>query len=82
MKRHLAKVQKENFEFFLITQIRAQEIDVLSKLVSSSFAHLTKNVLVEFVPCRSTEIVSINTITEREASWMNPIVDYLKDEKL
>lgn len=87
MKRYLAKVQtiKENFESFLITQIprsKNKRADALSKLALSSFAHLTKKVLVEVVPCRSTETASINTIIEPDTTWMDPIADYLKDGKL
>ncbi|GKB90406.1 reverse transcriptase domain-containing protein [Tanacetum coccineum] len=60
MKRYLAKVKElhEHFNSFTITQItrsKNKRTDALSKLVSSSFAHLTKSVLVEVVPCRSPE---------------------------
>ncbi|GJU96073.1 reverse transcriptase domain-containing protein [Tanacetum coccineum] len=85
MKQYLARVLRlqESFESFSITQIphsRNKRADALSKLASSSFAHLTKMVLVEVIPCRSTEAATINVVTEMEVTWMNPIVDYLKDE--
>ncbi|GJU62976.1 reverse transcriptase domain-containing protein [Tanacetum coccineum] len=52
MKRYLSKVQEmqKQFKSFMITQVshsRNKCVDALSKLASSSFAHLTKNVLVE-----------------------------------
>ncbi|GJW50720.1 reverse transcriptase domain-containing protein [Tanacetum coccineum] len=50
-----------------ITQIprsKNKRADALRKLASSSFAHLTKSVLVEVVPCRSIEVRAINTIEE------------------
>ncbi|GJR53529.1 reverse transcriptase domain-containing protein [Tanacetum coccineum] len=58
MKHYLAKTQRllENFKSFSITQIprsKNKRADALSNLASSSFAHLTKNVLVEVKPYRS-----------------------------
>ncbi|GJT07493.1 reverse transcriptase domain-containing protein [Tanacetum coccineum] len=87
MKRYLAKVLslQENFKSFLITQVprlKNKRANALSKLASSSFTHLTKNVLVEVVPCQSTEAATINVVTESEVAWMNPIVEYLRDGRL
>ncbi|GKD72159.1 reverse transcriptase domain-containing protein [Tanacetum coccineum] len=87
MKRYLTKVLclQESFESFSITQVhhsRNKRAYALSKLASSSLAHLTKKVLVEVIPCRSTEAATINIVTESEVTCMNPIVEYLKDEKL
>ncbi|GJW48062.1 reverse transcriptase domain-containing protein [Tanacetum coccineum] len=87
MKQYLAKVLhlQESFKSFSITQFprsRNKRADSLSKLASSSFAHLTKKVLVEVIMCRSTEAATINVVTEMEVTWMNPIVNYLKDGKL
>ncbi|GKB15295.1 reverse transcriptase domain-containing protein, partial [Tanacetum coccineum] len=87
MKRYLAKVLvlQENFESFSITHIprsKNKHTEALSKLTSSSFAHLTKKVLVEVVPSRSTEATTINIVEESDTTWMDPIVDYLRDGKL
>ncbi|GJV56707.1 reverse transcriptase domain-containing protein [Tanacetum coccineum] len=87
MKRYLTKVLhlQENFERFSITQVprsRNRRADALSKLASSSFAHLTKKVLVKVIQCRSTEATTINVINESEVTWMSAIVEYLKDGKL
>ncbi|GJT75381.1 reverse transcriptase domain-containing protein [Tanacetum coccineum] len=56
-----------HFNNFTITQIprsKNKRADALSKLASSSFAYLTKSVLVEVVPCRSIEFKAIHTIEE------------------
>lgn len=87
MKRYLAKVQhlQDQFDKFFIFQVprsKNKRDDALSKLASSSFAHLTKNVLVEVVPCRSIDIDVVNSSTTQETTWMDPIVDYLENGNL
>nr|GEV98865.1 hypothetical protein [Tanacetum cinerariifolium] len=87
MIQYLAQVQslQERFMSFLITQsshTKNKRDDALSKLASSSFAHLTKKGLVEVIPCRSTEIKTVNTVEEPYTTWMDPIISYLKDEHL
>ncbi|GJT60431.1 reverse transcriptase domain-containing protein [Tanacetum coccineum] len=87
MKRYLAKVRslQERFKSFSITQIprsKNKHVDALSKLASSSFAHLTKKVFVEVVPCRSTNIKMVNTVEETETTWMDMIISYLRDRHL
>ncbi|GJV60176.1 retrovirus-related pol polyprotein from transposon TNT 1-94 [Tanacetum coccineum] len=58
------------------------EADTLSKLASSSFAHLTKNVLVEVKPYRSIDVKEVLSIIDMGTTWMDPIVEYLKDRKI
>jgi hypothetical protein len=87
MKRYLAKVQvlQKSLKSFSITRIprsRNKRADALSKLASSSFAHLTKKVLVEVVSNRSNEATTINVVDESNTTWMDPIVDYLRYGKL
>ncbi|GJW58793.1 reverse transcriptase domain-containing protein [Tanacetum coccineum] len=87
MKRYLAKTQRllENFKSFSITQIphsKSKRADALSKLASSSFVHLTKNVLVNVKPYRSIDAKEVLSIIEMGTTWMDPIVEYLKDGKL
>ncbi|GJX95395.1 reverse transcriptase domain-containing protein [Tanacetum coccineum] len=87
MRRYLAKVQELQGHFinFTITHIprsKNKHADALSKPASSSFAHLTKSVLVEVVPCRSIEVKAINTIEEVSDNWMDPIINYLTNEAL
>ena len=50
--------------------------DALSKLASSSFAHLSKEVLVEVVKQKSIDQVRVLTI-DSSATWMAPLVDFL-----
>ncbi|GKG26261.1 reverse transcriptase domain-containing protein, partial [Tanacetum coccineum] len=69
MKRYLSKVQslQEGFESFSITQVsrsKNKRADALSKLASSSFAHLTKNVLVEVIPYKSIEVHATDTVED------------------
>ncbi|GKF46205.1 putative nucleotidyltransferase, ribonuclease H, partial [Tanacetum coccineum] len=87
MRRYLAKVRELQGHFinFTITHIprsKNKRADALSKLASSSFAHLTNSVLVEVVPCRSIKVKAINTIKEVSDNWMEPIIDYLTNEAL
>ncbi|PWA52297.1 ribonuclease H-like domain-containing protein [Artemisia annua] len=55
----------------------AREELMKRKLASSSFAHLTKKVLVEVIPCRSTEAHATSTVEDAGETWMTPIVEYL-----
>ncbi|GJY79717.1 reverse transcriptase domain-containing protein [Tanacetum coccineum] len=87
MKWYLSKVQslQKGFESFSITQIyllKNKRADALNKLASSSFAHLTKNVLVEVIPYKSIEAYAINTMEDVGETWMTPIIEYLQDRKL
>ncbi|GJX84332.1 reverse transcriptase domain-containing protein [Tanacetum coccineum] len=87
MKQYLTKVKHliGSFDNFSITQIphsKNKRADALSKLASSSFAHLTKNVLVEVVTHRSIDIQEVNTSTTQKETWMDPIIEYLKTRNL
>ena len=67
MKKYLAKVRKAItlFDVFEIEQVpRSQNkrVDALSKLASSSFAHLNNEVLVEVVKQKSIDQVQVLTI--------------------
>ncbi|GJS21644.1 reverse transcriptase domain-containing protein [Tanacetum coccineum] len=56
-----------------------QKADVLSKLASLVFNHLTKDVLVEVLNERSTEGKDINTVVEEEGdNWMTSIIQCLE----
>lgn len=83
MKRYLLKVQElqKHFQSFTITQIprsKNRRADALSKLASSSFVHLTKNVLVEIVPFRSIDAKTVGSIEVTGPTWIDPIINYLK----
>ncbi|GKA79940.1 reverse transcriptase domain-containing protein [Tanacetum coccineum] len=70
-------------ERFIRSQGRSKNkrVDALSKLASSSFAHLRKSVSVEVVPCRSIEAKAINTI-EEVGDLDGPIISYLTNGAL
>ncbi|XP_071740616.1 uncharacterized protein [Rutidosis leptorrhynchoides] len=87
MKKYMMKAKelKTNFDKFSITQIprsKNNRADALSKLASSVFAHLSKNVLVEVVQCRSIDIMEVNSSSTQDTTWMDPIVEYLKNGTL
>ncbi|GKG22616.1 hypothetical protein Tco_0387919, partial [Tanacetum coccineum] len=71
------------FKSFLIENIPRnmnQKADVLSKLASVAFNHLTKEVLVEILNKQSTEGQEVHTIVEEEGdNWMTPIIRGLEE---
>ncbi|GJZ82850.1 reverse transcriptase domain-containing protein [Tanacetum coccineum] len=52
--------------------------DALSKITSTSFAHLSKQVLVEILKNKSIAEMAISTvIEEQDPTWMTPIVEFI-----
>ncbi|GKG28073.1 reverse transcriptase domain-containing protein, partial [Tanacetum coccineum] len=88
MIRYLEKVKAltGSFKAFSIKQIPRSEnkkADALSKIASKSFAHLSKQVLVEELKEKSTSKVEILAVVEEEGdSWTTPIYKYLAEETL
>ncbi|GKC66764.1 reverse transcriptase domain-containing protein [Tanacetum coccineum] len=88
MIRYLEKVRTltSSFKAFLIRQIPRSEnkkADALSKIAFTSFAHLSKQVLVKELKEKSISEVEILAVVEEEGdTWMTPIFEYLKDETL
>ncbi|GKB45227.1 hypothetical protein Tco_0890169 [Tanacetum coccineum] len=88
MIRYLEKVKAltGGFKTFTIKQIPRGEnkkADALSKIASTSFAHLSKQVLVEELKEKSISEVEILTVVEEEGdTWMTPIYKYLAEETL
>nr|GEV06772.1 reverse transcriptase domain-containing protein [Tanacetum cinerariifolium] len=84
MIKYLAKAKEYAFGFksFSIENIPRnmnQKADVLSKLASMTFNHLTKEVLVEVLNERSTECQEVHTIVEEEGdNWMTSIIRCLE----
>ncbi|GKC68950.1 reverse transcriptase domain-containing protein, partial [Tanacetum coccineum] len=78
MQLYLSKAKDlaAHFRSFSITQVpRSQnkQADALSKMASVSFAHLTKEVLVEILPCKSIKGIEVMAIVEEEGdTWMTP----------
>nr|GEV15919.1 reverse transcriptase domain-containing protein [Tanacetum cinerariifolium] len=88
MIRYLGKVRTliNNFKAFSIRQVPRSEnnkADALSKITSTSFAHLSKQVLVEELKEKSINEVEILAVVEEEGdTWMTPIFKYLKEGTL
>nr|GEV66349.1 reverse transcriptase domain-containing protein [Tanacetum cinerariifolium] len=56
-----------------------QKADVLSKLASVAFNHLTKEILVETLDVPSMDVEEINVVVEEEGeTWMTPIINCLE----
>ncbi|GKD66643.1 hypothetical protein Tco_1308751 [Tanacetum coccineum] len=88
MIRYLEKVRTltNSFKAFSFRQVPRSEnkkADALSKISSTSFAHLSKQVLVEELKEKSISEVEILTVVEEEGdTWMTPIFEYLMEETL
>nr|GEX13653.1 reverse transcriptase domain-containing protein [Tanacetum cinerariifolium] len=71
------------FTTFSISQVprsKNKKADALSKIASISFAHLTKQVLVEVVENKSIKGKEVTAVIEEEGpTWMTQLVDYLKE---
>ncbi|GJZ62981.1 reverse transcriptase domain-containing protein [Tanacetum coccineum] len=88
MIQYLEKVKTltNSFKAFSIKQIPRSEnkkADALSKIASTSFAHLSKQVLVEELKEKSISATEVLAVVEEEgATWMTPIFKYLTDGTL
>ncbi|GKD28721.1 reverse transcriptase domain-containing protein [Tanacetum coccineum] len=52
-------------------------------MASISYAHLTKKLLVEVLPCKSIEEIEVMTVVKETGStWMTPIKEYLENRTL
>nr|GEZ98854.1 reverse transcriptase domain-containing protein [Tanacetum cinerariifolium] len=70
------------FTTFSINQVprsKNKKADALSKTGSTSFAHLSKHVLVDVLENKSIKEKEIATVIEEDGpTWMTQLVDYLK----
>nr|GEV78739.1 reverse transcriptase domain-containing protein [Tanacetum cinerariifolium] len=88
MIKYLEKVKNliSAFEEFSIKQVPRGEnkkSDALSKMASTSFAHLSKQVLVEELKEKSIDENEVLAVLEEEGrTWMTPIYEYLTKEIL
>ncbi|GKA12902.1 reverse transcriptase domain-containing protein [Tanacetum coccineum] len=80
------KTLTNSFKKFSIKQVPRSEnkkSDALSKIVSTSFAHLTKQVLVEVLKEKSINEAKVLTVVKEEGNtWMAPIYEYITEEIL
>ncbi|GKB71573.1 reverse transcriptase domain-containing protein, partial [Tanacetum coccineum] len=85
MEKYLAKAKKQAslFKKFSIKNIprnQNQKADVLSKLASVTFNHLTKEILIEVLNAKYVDVQEVSTIMEEEEdNWMTPIIKYLEE---
>ncbi|GJT41080.1 reverse transcriptase domain-containing protein [Tanacetum coccineum] len=87
MVKYLEKVKSlvSGFTKFSISQVprsKNKKADALSKIASTSFAHLSKQVLVEILKKSIQEKEVAIVIEEEETTWMTTITEYLKDGTL
>ncbi|GKB92244.1 reverse transcriptase domain-containing protein, partial [Tanacetum coccineum] len=88
MIKYLVKVKALTsiFRAFSIKQIpksKNKKVDALSKMASTSFAHLSKQVLVEELKEKSVNKREVLVMIEEEGdTWMTPIHEYLTNETL
>ncbi|GJY54394.1 reverse transcriptase domain-containing protein [Tanacetum coccineum] len=81
-----AKALISGFRKFSIKEVPRSEnkkADALSKIASTNFAHLTKQVLLEVLEEKSIEEKEILAVVEEEGYfWMTPLFEYLTDDTL
>ncbi|GJV03360.1 reverse transcriptase domain-containing protein [Tanacetum coccineum] len=88
MIKYLEKAKSliSGFAKFSISQVprsKNKKADALSKIASTSFAHLSKQVLVEILQEKSIQEKEVATVVEEEGpTWMTPIIEYLKEGTL
>ncbi|XP_071695276.1 uncharacterized protein [Rutidosis leptorrhynchoides] len=81
----LAEEMANKFKFFSITQVSRsmnKKDDTLSKLATSVFSHFAKDVWVEVLSQKSTDVVQEVAPVEEIETWMSPIISYLKNGTL
>ncbi|GJU32657.1 reverse transcriptase domain-containing protein [Tanacetum coccineum] len=72
-----------NFSISQVPRSKNKKADALSKIASTSFAYLSKQVLVEVLQEKSIQEKEVTTVVEEDGStWMTPIMEYLKDGTL
>ncbi|GJX85510.1 reverse transcriptase domain-containing protein [Tanacetum coccineum] len=72
-----------NFSISQVPRSKNKKADALSKIASTSFAHLSKQVLVEILKEKFIQEEEVVTVVEEEGpTWMTPIMEYLKDGTL
>nr|GEX85061.1 reverse transcriptase domain-containing protein [Tanacetum cinerariifolium] len=85
---YLEKVRTlaSSFKKFSIKRVPISEnkkADTLRKIASTSFAHLTKQILMEELNQKSINEAKVLAVMEEEGdTWMTPIYNYLREETL
>nr|GEZ77665.1 reverse transcriptase domain-containing protein [Tanacetum cinerariifolium] len=75
-------IGRTGFTTFSISQVprsKNKKADALSKIASTSFSHLSKQVLVEVLENKSIKEKEVVAVIEEDGpTWMTQLVDYLK----
>ncbi|XP_021971322.1 uncharacterized protein LOC110866482 [Helianthus annuus] len=77
-----AKELLQQFKSYKVVHINRSEnklADALSKLASTSFQHLAKDVRIEVLKNPSVLLCQVNVIEIGQPSWMTPIIQYLQE---
>ncbi|XP_022003015.1 uncharacterized protein LOC110900433 [Helianthus annuus] len=77
-----AKELLQQFKSYKVVHINRSEdkpADALSKLASTSFQHLAKDVRIEVLKNPSVLLHQVNVIEIGQPSWMTPIIQYLQE---
>nr|GEX36498.1 reverse transcriptase domain-containing protein [Tanacetum cinerariifolium] len=82
----IAKGLVNGFKTISISQVprnKNKKADALSKIASTSFVHLSKQVLVEVLETKSISRKEVTAVIEEEGpTWMTKLVNYLKEGTL
>ncbi|GKB07857.1 reverse transcriptase domain-containing protein [Tanacetum coccineum] len=72
-----------NFSISQVPRSKNKKADAMSKIASTSFAHLSKQVLVKILKEKSIQEKGVTTVVEEDGlTWMTPIIEYLKEGTL
>ncbi|GJR42921.1 reverse transcriptase domain-containing protein, partial [Tanacetum coccineum] len=72
-----------NFSISQVPQSKNKKADALSKIASTNFAHLSKQVLVEILKEKFIQEKEVTTVVEEDGiTWMTPIIEYLTEGTL
>nr|GEV23988.1 cytochrome P450 [Tanacetum cinerariifolium] len=72
-----------NFSISQVPRSKNKIADALRKIASTSFAHLSKQVLVEILKEKPIQEKEVTTVVEENGpTWMTPIMEYLKEGTL
>ncbi|GKB41101.1 reverse transcriptase domain-containing protein [Tanacetum coccineum] len=72
-----------NFSISQVPRSKNKKADALNKIASTSFAHLSKQVLIKILKEKSIQEKEVTTVVEEDGpTWMTPIIEYLKEETL
>ncbi|GJR49313.1 reverse transcriptase domain-containing protein [Tanacetum coccineum] len=83
VKNLQANVDSRMFSIKQVPRSENKLADALSKIASNSFAHLSKQVLVEELKEKSINELEVLSVVEEEGNtWMTSIYEYLTEETL